>query len=210
MTEDEEKKQSVYLFYKYLMPCVCGKKYWKSRYKKERISRMCTVSQEALALWILHNYEKKWTEGDGDKNVQALYTGITKGNKMFSGWDDEGIQKYNEFCTFVKQNREEGTDFEYEIQMKMIEDYKREKISAQRDNARVPVACFDDLDAKLQELPRTMHNSMPPQPTILECNSGISEVASTISSSSASTSYRSAGYYGIGEEGDEVVNSVPI
>ena len=83
MTEDEEKKQSVYLFYKYLMPCVCGKKYWKSRYKKERISQMCTVSQEALALWILHNYEKKQTEGDGNKNVQALYTGITKGNKMF-------------------------------------------------------------------------------------------------------------------------------
>ena len=130
MTEDEEKKNLVYVFYKYLMPCVCGKKYWKSRYRKERISRMCTVSQEALALWILHNYEKKWSIGDSDKSVQALYTGITKGNKMFSGRDDEGIQKYKEFCTFVKQNRETGSDFEYEIQMRMIQDYKQEKISA--------------------------------------------------------------------------------
>lgn len=190
------------------MPCVTGKKYWKSRYKKERISRMCTVSQEALALWILHNYEKKWSVGDSENKVQALYTGITKGNKMFSGWDDEGIQKYNEFCTFVKQNREAGSDFEYDIQMKMIEDYKQEKISAQRENAPLPVACFDDLDEKLQELPRTVQNSMPPQPTILECNSALSEVASTISSSSGSTSYRSAAYYGVGEENDEIV--VPI
>ena len=73
--------------------------------------------------------------------------------------------------------------------MKMIEDYKEEKIKARRENARVPVACFDDLDEKLQDLPLPVQNNVPLQTTVLDCNSGSSEVASTISSSSASTSY---------------------
>ena len=192
------------------MPCVCGKKYWKSRFKRERISQMSTVSQEALALWILHNYEEKWTRGENDKNVHALYTGLTKGNKMFTGWDDEGIKKYNEFCSFVKQNRITGSDFENEVQMKMIEDYKEEQISARRENARVPLACFDDLDEKLQDLPRTVQNNMPLQTTVECTNSGISEVASTISGSSVSTSYRSAGYYDPCENNDESDRSVPV
>ena len=171
---------------------------------------MSTISQEALALWILHNYEDKWTVGETDKNVHALYTGITKGNKMFTGWDDEGIEKFNEFCNFVKENRKTGSTFEYDVQMKMIEDYKEEQNKARRENARVPVACFDDLDEKLKDLPRPVQNNLPLQTADLECNSGISEVASTISSSSASTSYRSAGYYGTSEENDESEHSVPV
>ena len=143
-------------------------------------------------------------------NVHPLYTGITKGNKMFTGWDDEGTQKYNEFCNFIKENRKAGSDFEYDLQMKMIEDYKEEKIKARRENARVPVACFDDLDEKLQDLPLPVQNNVPLQTTVLDCNSGSSEVASTISSSSASTSYWSAGYYGTSEDNDESVHSIPI
>ena len=148
--------------------------------------------------------------GENDKNVHALFTGITKGNKIFAEWDDEGIQNYNEFCNFVKQNRVTGSDFEYDLQVKMIEDYKQEQISAQRENARVPIACFDDLDEKLQELPRTVQNAMPLQTAVLDCNSQISEVASTISSSSTSTNYRSAGFYGAGEDNDESVHSAPV
>ena len=170
---------------------------------------MSTISQEALALWCLHNYGEKWKIGETDKSVHALYTGVTKGNKMFTGWDDEGIQKFNEFCKFVKQNRSDGKEFEYELQMKMIEDYKEEQLRSRRENARVPVACFDDLDEKLQELPQPVQNNAPLQTTV-DCNSGLSEVASTISSSSASTSYRSAGYYGTSEENEESVHSVPV
>ena len=171
---------------------------------------MSTVSQEALALWILHNYEDKWTNGEHDKTVHALYTGLTKGNKMFTGWDDEGIQKYNDFCTFVKENRVAGADFENEVQMRMIEDFKAEQTRARRDNARVPIECFDDLDEKLKEMPRTVQNNIPLQ-TTLDCNSAISEVASTISStSSSSTSYRSAGYYDTSETNEESVHSVPV
>ena len=203
-------KKSVYIFYKYIMPCICGKKYWKSRFKKERISQMYTVSQEALALWCLHNYEDKWTLGETDKNVHALYTGVTKGNKMFTGWDDEGIQKFNEFCSFVKQNRSTEKEFECDLQMQMIEDYKEEQMSGRRENARVPVACFDDLDEKLQELPRAVNNNEPLQTTVECTNSGISEVSSTISNSTASTSYRSAGYYGTGDDENESVQSVPV
>ena len=170
---------------------------------------MSTVSQEALALWCLHNYGEKWELGETDKSVSALYTGVTKGNKMFTGWDDEGIQKFNEFCNFVKENRSAGKEFEYDLQLKLIEDYKEEQLSARRENARVPVACFDDLDEKLQELPRPVLNNAPLQTTV-DCNSGLSEVASTISSSSGSSCYRSAVNYGTIEEYDESVNSVPV
>ena len=45
----------------------------------------------------------------GNENEgQALYTGLTKGNKMYTGWDNSGIKKYNEMCIFVKKNEWTG------------------------------------------------------------------------------------------------------
>ena len=194
-TVDEEKKRAVFLFYKNILPCVCGKKNWKNRFRNETVSQATTVNQEALALWILHNYEGKWLGVGSHKEEHALYTGFSKGNKMFTGWDNEGIQKYNEFCNFVRQNRNDAPCYELELREEMKQEYEEEVLSKQMESDELPIQCFDDLDGKLQNLPRTAYNCGPPQTTVV-CNmqQGINEVASTISASSASTSYKSADY----------------
>ena len=112
---------------------------------------------------------------------------------MFTGWDNEGIQKYNEFCTFVRQNKIDGSYYELELKEILSQEYEEEVMSKQMESDVVPVQCFDDLHEKLQNLPRTVYNCGPPQTTVV-CNmqQGVSEVASTISTSSASTSYKSA------------------
>ena len=209
LTVDEEKKESVYIFYKHIMPCVCGKKFWKSRFQNETVSQMSAVSLEALALWILHNYEGKWMNEENGKSVPALYTGLTKGNKMFTGWDNKGIQKYNEFCTFIKQNRIAGSEFENEVQQRMIKEDKEDNASRRTDHSTISIDCFDDLDEKLDGMTRVAQHVMPLQ-TAVFCNTGANEVASTISGSSASTSYRSVGSYKTGHSIDDNVESVPI
>ena len=92
----------MFLFYKHIVPCVSGKKTWKKQFHHITISNAVTVSLEALALCIVHNYKQKWM---GNKNEgQALYTGLIKENKMYTGWDNSGIGKYNEMCIFAKKN----------------------------------------------------------------------------------------------------------
>ena len=209
LTVDEEKKESVYIFYKHIMPCVCGKKFWRSRFQNETVSQMTPVSIEALALWIVHNYEDKWSNEERNKSVPALYTGMCKGNKMFTGWDNAGIQKYNEFCNFIRQNRMEGPEFESEIQMRLIEDDKEDVINRRVEQHQTTIDCFDDLDEKLEGIPRIAQHNMPLQTTVF-CNTGANDVASTISSSSASTSYRSAEYYNGGNSVNDNVHSVAI
>ena len=128
---------------------------------------------------------------------------------MFTGWDNARIQKYNEFCNFIRQNRMEGPEFESEIQMRLIEDDKEDVINRRVEQHQTTIDCFDDLDEKLQGIQRIAQHNMPLQTTVF-CNTGANDVASTISSSSASTSYRSAEYYNGGNSVNDNVHSVAI
>ena len=210
-TVHEQDKEAVYLFYNNILPCLSGKKYWKHKFRKEMVSQAITVHLEALALWILHNYERKWLGNDNEKEENALYTGLNKGNKMYSGWDNEGIQKFNELCKFVQQNRIEVPEYELELMERMNKEYEDDESRKKQDKTTVAIECFDGLDGKLQDLPRNMHSYEPPQTTVV-CNmqQGHSEVASTISNSSASTSYRSAEYYNTGSNNNDSIYSVAI
>ena len=192
LTIDEEKKQAVFLFYKHIVPCVSGKKTWKKQFHHVTISSAVTVSLEALALWIVHNYEGKWMGNENEG--QALYTGLTKGNKMYTGWDNNGIEKYNEMCIFVKNNRMEGKAYDDEFQARLIAEHEEKNLKKQgKSQDAVPIVCFDDLDEKLGTLPNAVYNTTGkqygtgvPEYTVLHGNS---DVASTVSRSTASTAY---------------------
>ena len=106
----------------------------------------------------------------------------------------------------------QGSDFEIEIQKQMIEEHEDSIIGKQQEKGNLIITCYDDLDEKLQELPRTSSSSAtPPQTTVL-CNlqHDINEVASTISHSSASTSYKSFENYSAGDSQKEAMYSVAI
>ena len=95
----------------------------------------------------------------------------------------------------MRQNRNDGPYYELELREEMSQEYEEEVLSKQMESDEVPVQYFDDLDGRLQNLPRTVYHYGPPQTTVV-CNmqQEVSEVASTISASSASTSYKSADY----------------
>ena len=81
------------------------------------ISEIVTPSQEALALWIINNYEDMWNPIS--KQSKAKYTGSNTGNSMYKGWRKEGIEEYNELCAHVKQHRDADLEFEEEFKKAM-------------------------------------------------------------------------------------------
>ena len=83
-TEDSDKK-AVMLFYKNILPCVSGKKCFKKHMHKVTISNAVSTSLEALALWIIYNYEDKWSTEGTTRESPAKFTGMTKGNRIYSG-----------------------------------------------------------------------------------------------------------------------------
>lgn len=176
---------------------------WKNKLHEVPISSAVTSSLEALALWIVHNYEEKWKSEGTTRESPAKYTGMTKGNRLYCGWSDAGINKFNEMVAYVRRNRELGQNFEKIFQNKMIKEHEDNLIKKQKTTARnVATICVDDLDARLADTTSSMiYNRVPPHTTI-QCNlSGNQEVASTISHSSASASYHSGNeYFSVGDD----------
>ena len=159
MTESETKQQKVMTFYQKVLPCVAGKKKFKKLMHHKTISEVVTVSLEALALWIIFNYEEKWSTEGTTRESPAKFTGVTKGNKIYSGWDAAGIIKFNEFMEFVRFNRQEDDGvFEDAFKKEMIKDYEDRMI--RKHNTSLPdddVVCENDLDSKLSDVNKVIY-----------------------------------------------------
>jgi len=56
---DEEGKNTFYFLADDILCCVAGKKHWKKLVYERHISKICTVSDEAIAILILKNYSKR-------------------------------------------------------------------------------------------------------------------------------------------------------
>lgn len=79
-----------------------------------------TITMEAFALWALENNKKKWICEYEFRSVypnkethplpttekfQALYTDPKGGQKLYKGWKDEGIRRFNELGAKIKAFR---------------------------------------------------------------------------------------------------------
>ena len=104
--KSEKDQEAVMIFHRKILPCVSGKKRFKKVIHEKKISEVVTVSLEALALWIIYNYEEKWNTEGTTRESPAKFTGVTKGNKIYNGWDLAGVVKFNEFMEFVRHNRD--------------------------------------------------------------------------------------------------------
>ena len=146
MTKDRERRIDVVTFYRTIIPCLVGRNEWDKKCMNMRISDIVSTSIEAMGLWIIDNYSEKWSTG-GRRTDKAKYTSVNQGNRIFGGWNKLGIQRFNEFVTFVRDNRkEDGGQFECEFQEYCRDSY--EKLQEHKNDVVLEntVRCLDDLE----------------------------------------------------------------
>ena len=110
--------------------------------KNKMISDIITSSIEAMALWIIDNYGEKWLRW-GKKTEKAKYTCFKQGNKLFGGWNEIGIERFNELVRHVRKNREGDENFE-DMFLKFCQAEDDEKNVKLTSEAKI--FCLDDLD----------------------------------------------------------------
>jgi len=132
-----------------------GKCKWKKLVVLKKVTLFATVTDEAFALLVLENNWSVWIKEDPkdyftknkkeqnkkQKQNNGLYTGHAKGAIRFGGWSLEGVQRFNELCNIVKNDRIANEPFDieyYEIMTKQkVDDNKKIK---QR------IVAYDELD----------------------------------------------------------------
>ena len=128
------------------MPCLVGRNEWDRQCAEVLISDFVSPSMEALGLWIIDNYSEKWS-GGGKRTERAKYTSVKQGNKLFGGWNENGIERFNNLIILVRENRnEDNGDFEQkfrDICMDKIANMKECKIGRVSEE---PLCCLDDLE----------------------------------------------------------------
>ena len=195
MTENEKDRKAVMMFYKKILPCVSGKKKFKKIMHEVTISDTVTASLEALALWIIYNYEDKWNTEGTTRESPAKFTGVTKGNKIYSGWDAAGITKFNEFMEFVRYNRKEDNgQFEELFKSEMRKEHEDRMI--RKNNTTLPnddIVCENDLDSKLADISKVIYTREPSKS--YESRESSDSTSMSSQSSVSSTSYHSVQHY---------------
>ena len=195
MTESEKNKKAVITFYKKILPCVSGKKRFKKIIHEKTISEAVTVSLEALAVWILFNYEEKWKTEGTTRESPAKFTGVTKGNRIYSGWDSAGVVKYNEFMEFVRQDRQEdGGLFEDAFMQEMRKEHEDRMIL--KKNITLPsddVVYENDLDSKLASISKVTFRRGPSKS--YDSLSSNDNTSMSSQSSASASSYHSVPHY---------------
>ena len=193
--KSEKDKDAVMFFYRKILPCVSGKKRFKKIIHEKRISEAVTVSLEALALWIIYNYEEKWRTEGTTRESPAKFTGVTKGKRIYSGWDSAGVVKFNEFMEFVRHNRDvDDGAFEDEFKKEMRKEHEDRMI--RKKSVSLPnedIVCENDLDSKLANISK-MNFNQEPSKSYDSLTSNDNESMSSQSSTSGS-SYHSVPHY---------------
>ena len=183
-TTETQKRADVITFFQDIVPCLSGRREWEMKRKNTMISNIITPSIEAMALWIIDNYGEKWLRG-GKKTEKAKYTCFKQGNKLFGGWNEIGIERFNELVRHVRKNREEDENFE-EMFLKFCQAEDDEKdVKQEETTSETRIFCLDDLDDDdssaeqgSENLSKRSRSSVPPFIDVCETSEGQNDVNS--------------------------------
>ena len=123
-----------------LVESVSGRREWGRKKFSETCSEakhevtglpMVSVSDEALSLLFFENYITKWTQWSSPEGKQKFcindpakknrylgkYTGTSTGSSHFTGWNKNGLRRYNEFCFAIKEDRTNTLRNEWECRV---------------------------------------------------------------------------------------------
>ena len=213
-SRDLVQEAEVNIFFNVVIPCLVGRNEWDRQCTESLISDFVSPSIEALGLWIIDNYSDKWMTG-GQRTEKAKYTSVKQGNKLFGGWNEAGVQRFNGLILLVRENREEDNGvFERKFRVDCQEKLARIEESKFEACTDKPLCCLDDLEdddsdsmAECAEHLQRLRNSTliptvidvhPNSVAVLENNIDIPDlsVASRTSSSSHTSSSRAPSLYG--------------
>ena len=115
-----------------LLPLVAGTMYWgKQKYHKLMshgdttvdcsVLPLVSVSDEGFTRFFYDNFFERWKcefeinryrmeDVDKDRLPPPLYTLPRSGNVQYGGWSDSGIQRFNELCLEVQEDRARDKD----------------------------------------------------------------------------------------------------
>ena len=144
-TTENKKKHKVFVFYQEIVPCLVGRREWDMKRAVSTISEIVTPSLEAMALWIIDNYGEKWSR-KGSRTEKAKYTSVTQGNKLFGGWNEHGIERFNNLICLVRKNRSEDINFEKSFLAYCQEEEENREEKRLYIATENNISCMDDLD----------------------------------------------------------------
>jgi len=146
------------IYFDKFLACVVGKCKYRDLVKMQPVKEFATVTDEAFTLVVLENGWEEWIKIDPDshfglKNKQedgnkrkkvggGWYTKHARGATRFCGWNPAGIERFNELCKIVVNDRERNGEYDVEF-------YKK-KLSMKKENgskvATNTVVAYDELD----------------------------------------------------------------
>ena len=115
--------ESFYEFCDVFLKLIVGVSIWKYGVCHKTVSELATPSDEAFALLLLENTwdqwftrdlaeyknERKYNEVTGEwekrKPVYGKWTRGAGGEPCYGGWTEDGVNRFNELCILVNQNR---------------------------------------------------------------------------------------------------------
>ena len=114
-----------------LLPIVAGNMYWGREKYHKLMSHggtldcnglpLVSVSDEGFTRFFYENYLERWKceysinrykmeEVDRERLPDPKYTLSRSGNVAYGGWSEAGLQRFNELCFQVQQDREKDKD----------------------------------------------------------------------------------------------------
>jgi len=151
------------IFCNNFLACVIGKNEWKDMIKIKTVKEIATVMDEAFTLLILENIWDEWIEMDAvdylkhQKGIEkgteqnskrrkiggGKWTSDVNGSVKYSGWNDEGLQRFNELCEMVNENRAKFPEFNRSYLIKNTKN--SENTVCKQPAAKRTFKIYDDL-----------------------------------------------------------------
>ena len=129
--ELREEKDAFFVFVQRFVRPTFSSVWKKGQHEATGISSIVTVTDEAFALLVLENNWERWLDinnksknkyvpskrGRGDRaasDILPLYTNVNcskvnAGNGGNRGWNETGINRFNELCYMVKEDRNKNS-----------------------------------------------------------------------------------------------------
>jgi hypothetical protein len=160
LREEEEPAVEENLLHPYidvcmrLLPCIVGKVQWKktSIIHGGDITKIATLSDEAMMLVALENYYEPWVSHPRTSmNHPPRYTreGHGKDASKHAGWNDAGRKRYNELYIQVKKDRQADVDSGGHFTKAFIAEFDNQCVNSSRKRQREPeddddISCAED------------------------------------------------------------------
>jgi hypothetical protein len=120
----------------HLAGAVIGQRKWKTSRCYSPLSLSMSVSDEAFMLLVLENQYEMWIDAETTRVGRGKYTENAP-NKKFCGWSNDGMRRFNQLLTQVRENRNKQYSKEVEDSTyKMLAERYNVMLGVRRKNSR--------------------------------------------------------------------------